>query len=138
MLRKVDLMSMGNSLEVRTPFLDHRLVNFSFSLNSDYKINKNMKKRIVQDAARSLLPEEIYNRPKQGFEVPLLPWFKNELHELIHHDLLSDSFIKEQNLFNPSYVSGLKEKLNSSSPGDVQGNIWALIVFNSWWKRYIG
>ncbi|MEQ8909217.1 MAG: asparagine synthase (glutamine-hydrolyzing) [Vicingaceae bacterium] len=137
MLRKVDLMSMGNSLEVRTPFLDHRLVNFAFSLSSSYKINSKMKKRLVQDAARKYLPEELYNRPKQGFEVPLLKWFNTDLHELIHKDLLSDEFIKEQNLFNPNYVNQLKTKLASSSPGDVQANIWALVVFNQWWKRYI-
>lgn len=137
MLRKVDLMSMRNGLEARTPFLDHRLVNFSFSLSSSYKINEKMKKRIVQDAARPFLPEELYNRPKQGFEVPLLKWFQSDLHDLIHKELLSEEFIKEQNLFNPNSVSELRNKLYSSSPGDVQANIWALLVFNSWWKRYI-
>jgi asparagine synthase (glutamine-hydrolysing) len=137
MLRKVDFYSMANSLEVRTPFLDHRLVNFAFQLEASFKINEKMKKRLVQDAARKLLPEELYNRPKQGFEVPLLPWFQNELSGMIHEDLLSDAFIKEQNLFNPQYVKQLKEQLNSNSPGDVQANIWALIVFNHWWKRYI-
>tara|TARA_B100001109_G_scaffold255735_1_gene260428 strand:+ start:877 stop:2772 length:1896 start_codon:yes stop_codon:yes gene_type:complete len=138
MLRKVDQFSMSNSLEVRTPFLDHRLVNFAFSLHSSYKINEKMKKRIIQDAAKELLPMELYNRPKKGFEVPLLPWFQNELKDLIHNDLLSDSFIKEQNLFNPKYVKQLREKLDSNNPGDSQANIWALLVFNKWWKRYIG
>lgn len=138
MLRKVDLMSMANGLEVRTPFLDHELVNFCFSLHSDFKINKAMKKRVVQDAARSLLPEKLYNRPKKGFEVPLTAWMKNELNDLIVNDLLSDAFIKEQNLFNVSYVSELKNQLKTSNPADSQSNIWALLVFNSWWKKYIG
>lgn len=137
MLRKVDLMSMANSLEVRTPFLDHEMVNFAFSLNSSFKINKSMKKRIVQDASRSLLPEEIYNRPKQGFEVPLLNWFKTDLFDLIHNDLLSEKFIKEQNLFNPTAVKELLAKLSSSNPSDSQGTVWAMIVFNNWWKKYI-
>ena len=137
MLRKVDSMSMANGLEVRTPFLDHNLVNFSFSLSSKHKINDKMKKRIVQDAARPLLPEMLYNRPKKGFEVPLNAWMKNELNDLIVNDLLSDSFIKEQNLFNPSYVRELLIQLKSSNSSDSQSNIWAIIVFNSWWKRYI-
>lgn len=137
MLRKVDLMSMANSLEVRTPFLDHKLVNFAFSLPSKYKIDATMGKRIVQDAGRHLLPEELYNRPKKGFEVPLLDWFNNELKSLIHDDLLSDSFIKSQNLFNLSSVQNLKRQLQSTNPQDAQGNVWALIVFNTWWKRYI-
>jgi asparagine synthase (glutamine-hydrolysing) len=137
MLRKTDLMSMAHGLEVRTPFLDHHLVNFAFSLSADFKINAEMKKRIVQDAARKLLPASLYNRPKQGFEVPLLDWFNNELHDLIHSDLLSDAFIREQNLFNPFYVDSLKNQLKSANPSDSQGNIWGLLVFNSWWKRYI-
>lgn len=135
MLRKVDLMSMANSLEVRTPFLDHEMVNFAFSLDSSYKINKHMKKRIVQDAARDLLPEELYNRPKQGFEVPLLNWFKTDLKDLIHNDLLSEKFIKDQNLFNSNAVNQLLSQLESNNPKDAQANIWALLVFNSWWKK---
>ena len=137
MLRKVDLMSMSNGLEVRVPFLDHKLVDFAFSLPANYKINASMKKRIVQDAAKKLLPSELYNRPKQGFEVPLHSWFKNELSDLIHKQYLSDKFIKEQNLFNPSHVMELRNQLNSSNPLDSQGNIWAILVFNFWWKRYI-
>ena len=138
MLKKVDLYSMANSLEVRTPFLDHRLVNFAFGLRANYKIQEGMKKRILQDAARPYLPESLYNRPKQGFEVPLLPWFRGELSDLIHQDLLSASFIKEQNLFNPQYISQLLNQLKSNSPGDAPANVWALLVFNKWWKRYIG
>ena len=137
MLRKVDLMSMANSLEVRTPFLDHNIVNFAFSIQSSFKINDKMGKRIVQDASRHLLPEELYNRPKKGFEVPLLDWFNSDLKSLIHDDLLSDSFIKTQNLFNLSSVQTLKRQLSSTNPNDAQGNVWALMVFNSWWKRYI-
>lgn len=137
MLRKVDLMSMANGLEVRTPFLDHELVNFAFQLDANFKINSEMKKRIVQDAARPLLPIELYNRPKKGFEVPLQMWMRNELSDLIENDLLSDTFIKAQNLFNVEYVRKLKHKLNSNNPDDSQANIWALLVFNSWWKRYL-
>jgi len=138
MLRKVDLMSMANSLEVRTPFLDHRLVDFAFTLPSQYKIDSKMTKRIVQDASKNILPAELYNRPKKGFEVPLLNWFNRELKSLIFDDLLSESFIKNQNLFNLSYVNNLKDQLTSINPKEAQGNIWALLVFNSWWKRYIG
>lgn len=137
MLRKVDSMSMANSLEVRTPFLDHKVVNFAFSLPRAFKINGNMKKKILQDAFREDLPEEIYNRPKHGFEVPLLNWFKNELNSLINDDLLNDGFIEEQGIFNVSAVQELKNKLYSKNPEDAQATIWALIVFNSWWKKYI-
>lgn len=138
MLRKVDLMSMSCGLEVRTPFLDHKVVDFAFKIPSSYKISEFSTKRILRDAARDFLPEELYNKPKQGFEVPLWSWLNNELKELVFDDLLSTDFLQEQNLFNISYVNHLKQKLQSKNPADVQANVWALVVFNHWWKRYIG
>ncbi|MDP4268027.1 MAG: asparagine synthase C-terminal domain-containing protein, partial [Bacteroidota bacterium] len=135
MLVKVDMMSMANSLEVRTPFLDYEVVNFAFSLPSDYKINSNMRKRILQDAFRNMLPEELYNRPKHGFEVPLLKWMKNELRSMIESDLLEDNYIKEQNIFNPVVINELKTRLFSTNPGDITAQIWTLIVFQYWWKK---
>jgi asparagine synthase (glutamine-hydrolysing) len=137
MLRKVDSMSMANSLEVRTPFLDHRLVNFAFSLPIAFKINADMKKKILQDTFRSELPEEIYKRPKHGFEVPLLGWFQNELRTTIEKDLLADDFIEEQGIFNVAATRELKQQLFSNNPEDVQATIWAIIVFNTWWKKYL-
>lgn len=137
MLRKVDSMSMANSLEVRTPFLDHKVVNFAFNLPRAFKINADMKKKILQDTFQNDLPSEVYNRPKQGFEVPLLSWFRNELKDKIDNDLLSDELIEEQGIFNPSAIQALKTQLYSNNPEDVHATIWALIVFNSWWKKYI-
>ncbi|MEY4875725.1 MAG: hypothetical protein RL708_874 [Bacteroidota bacterium] len=136
MLVKVDMMSMANSLEIRSPFLDYTVVDFAFSLPASFKINGQIKKRIVQDAFRHLLPVELYNRPKHGFEVPLLKWFRNELKSLIEDDLLNDKFITEQNIFNLKFIQQLKQQLNSNNPGDAAANIWALIVFQWWWKKY--
>jgi asparagine synthase (glutamine-hydrolysing) len=137
MLTKVDLMSMANSLEVRTPFLDYELVNFIFSLPDDFKINSSLRKRIAQDAFKDMLPSKLYNRPKKGFEVPLLKWFRKEMKSLITEDLLSKSFIEEQNIFNYTEVAKLKKQLFSSNPGDVHARIWGLVVFQWWWKKYI-
>jgi asparagine synthase (glutamine-hydrolysing) len=136
MLVKVDLMSMANSLEVRSPFLDHEVVEFAFSLPSEYKITKGIQKRIVQDTFRRYLPTELYNRPKHGFEIPLLDWFRKELRSLITGDLLLDKFIEEQGIFNVDMVRHLKSKLFSTNPGDAHATIWALIVFQRWWKNY--
>ena len=135
MLTKVDLMSMANGLEVRVPFLDYELVNFVFSLPSSYKINAQMRKRMVQDAYRDFLPAELYNRPKKGFEVPLLKWFHHEMKSLINDDLLSEQLIKEQGIFNWEEISKLRRQLFSSNPGDVHARIWGLIVFQWWWKK---
>ncbi len=136
MLPKVDLMSMANSLEVRSPFLDYELVNYVFSLPVNYKVQGNVRKKIVQDTFRGVLPAEIYHRPKHGFEVPLLKWLRNELFPLINNDLLNDDFIAEQNIFKVSETKKLKTRLQSNNPGDVHAQIWGLIVFQYWWKKY--
>lgn len=136
MLTKVDSMSMANSLEVRTPFLDYEVVNFAFSLPLSSKIDSNGRKKIVRDAFRNILPPELYTRNKQGFEVPLLKWFRNELKSLITDDLLSEKLIREQNIFRYEAIDQLKKKLFSNSPGESVDQVWALIVFQYWWKKY--
>lgn len=136
MLTKVDLMSMANSLEVRVPLLDHNVVQFANTLPVKYKIDKKMKKKILQDAYRDVLPVELYNRPKKGFEVPLLQWMRKELKDLILNDLLDDTFIKDQGIFNPDYIKKLKAQLFSSNPGDIHAQIWALMIFQNWYKTY--
>lgn len=135
MLTKVDLMSMANSLEVRTPFLDFELVNFIFSLPSEFKINSSIRKRILQDAFHDLLPAELYNRPKKGFEVPMLKWLRREMKSLITDDLLSEKFVQAQGIFNYAEIKQLKQQLFSSNPGDVHARIWGLVVFQWWWRK---
>lgn len=135
MLVKVDRMSMENSLEVRTPFLDHTFMTFVNSLPPEYKINNSMKKRILQDAFRNDLPDELYNRPKKGFEVPLQQWCTTIFPDL-QESLLSPQFIEQQGIFNNETVEQLQKQATSSTPGDAPAQIWALIVFQSWWKRY--
>ncbi|GJM27915.1 MAG: asparagine synthetase B [Cyclobacteriaceae bacterium] len=137
MLTKVDWMSMAHGLEVRVPFLDHELVNFVTGLPVEFKINQGKRKRILRDTFKDLLPGEIYQRPKSGFEVPLLGWMRTELSGLIENELLHQSFIKEQGIFDPNYIGGLKKRLHSKNPGDIPARIWGLLVFQRWWKRYM-
>nr|PZN50627.1 MAG: hypothetical protein DIU61_14775 [Bacteroidota bacterium] len=137
MVTKVDLMSMANSLEVRVPFLDVDVVNFLFTLPAEWKITGKMRKRLLQDAFRDMLPPQLYNRPKKGFEVPLLQWFRREMKSVIQDDLLNDNLIQEQGIFNPEAIKGLKKRLFSANPGDVHARIWGLLVFQHWWKKYL-
>lgn len=137
MLFKVDSMSMANGLEVRTPFLDHELVEFAFTLPSAFKINSNLRKKILQETFREELPELLFNRPKKGFEVPLLDWFKTELKSTIENDLLAEDFIEDQGIFNPEAVKKLKQTLFSSNPKDSVATTWDFIVFQRWYKNYI-
>jgi asparagine synthase (glutamine-hydrolysing) len=123
MLVKVDLMSMANSLEVRSPFLDYEVVDYAASLPPEYKISGLGRKRIVQDAFREILPAELYNRPKQGFEVPLLQWFRRDL--------------RRQGLFQYEAIIELRKQLDSGNPGDATARIWALLVFQNWYRQWI-
>jgi len=136
MLTKVDLMSMANSLEVRSPFLDHTIFDFAFTLPASYKVDGNMKKKILQDTFRNILPEELYNRPKKGFEVPLLKWLRGDMKPMIQEYLLDEVFIKKQGLFNFEEIKSIYNTLQSSNPGESHARIWGLLVFQHWYKRY--
>ena len=136
MLTKVDLMSMVNSLEVRVPFLDHTVVDYVSCLPSSYKIDSQLRKKILRETFADFFPPELLNRRKHGFEVPLLKWFNNELYDLIENDLLSEKFVEGQGLFNYGEIANLKNKLRSNNVGDAAAKVWALIVFQWWWKKY--
>lgn len=135
MLVKVDRMSMSQSLEVRVPFLDHKIVDFAFSLPSNYKIDSKSRKKIVRDTFKDLLPAELLSKRKQGFEVPMLKWFKTDLRSMITNELLEDKFIDEQGIFNLQEIKKLKAQLFSNNPNDAVEKVWALIVFQYWYLR---
>ncbi len=137
MLQKVDLMSMSNNLEVRVPFLDHNVVEFAFSLSPDQKINEQMRKRILQDAFREILPTELYNRPKKGFEAPLLDWLKKGLKSQLDELVFNEEYIREQGIFNVATLMKLKAKLFSYNPEDAHSKVWALFVFQRWYKNFM-
>src|SRR5688572_4563989 len=136
MLVKVDLMSMANSVEVRSPFLDHEVVEFAFGIPSEYKIDGKRRKKIVKDAFKELLPPEIFNRGKKGFEIPMLNWFRNELHSYIFEDLLKEEFVKSQGIFNYDFINRMKKQLKSSASSNIVEQLWVLIVFQHWYKKY--
>ena len=132
MLKKVDSMSMLNSLEVRTPFLDHQLVEYVFSLPSAFKINSNGSKLLLKEAFRKELPPEIFARKKHGFEVPLVKWFKGPLQTNLINLLLDRERIEEQGIFQFDAISSLfKQNLSQN-----QDTIWALLQFQLWYYRH--
>ncbi|MDW3208252.1 MAG: asparagine synthase (glutamine-hydrolyzing) [Reichenbachiella sp.] len=137
MLKKVDLMSMANSLEVRVPFLDHELVEFVFSLPESMKINSSIRKRILQDAYRDILPSELYNRPKKGFEIPLLDWLKSSLKNELTTHLFDRDLIESQGLFSWDEVMALQKQLFSRNPEDSHARVWGLYVFQKWFTKYL-
>lgn len=136
MLVKVDRMSMANSIEVREPFLDYRLVNYVNKLPASFKIDSKRRKKVLIDAFANKLPSEIINRSKKGFEVPLYSWFNNQLKSLIIEDYLSKSFIEQQGIFNYTEVKKLLDKLFSKNPGDTVARVYGLMVFQHWYRNY--
>ena len=137
MLVKVDMMSMTHGLEVRSPFLDYHVAEFAFTLPESSKINVNLSKRILKDTFNKDLPSSIRTKKKKGFEVPLLKWLQTDLREMITKDLLSDEFIENQKIFDVDEVKKLRMKLISNNPEEVHAQIWGLVVFQYWWKKYI-
>ncbi|MEM1136723.1 MAG: asparagine synthase (glutamine-hydrolyzing) [Bacteroidota bacterium] len=135
MLHKVDSMSMLNSLEVRVPFLDHRLVDFAFQLPSSFKIKGNMKKRILQDTVRPLLPAALYRRPKKGFDVPLARGYKNELKNWINTTCLDQGFVSAQKIFRSEYTEEMKTTIANTMNFD-QNKVWGILAFQHWWKKW--
>lgn len=137
MLVKADLMSMANSLEVRVPFLDYRVVEFAFSLPANYKIQGTQRKRILQDTFRDLLPSELYNRPKQGFEVPLRDWFLGPYRTTIEKNILNKNIIESQGIFQYPAIMRLWNNILLGKNTKEDCTLWAFIVFQHWYHRYI-
>jgi asparagine synthase (glutamine-hydrolysing) len=138
MLVKTDRSSMAHSLEVRVPFLDHRLVDFVFSLPSRYKIQFGRGKILLRKIGESRLPPEILSRPKRGFEVPLATWMKGKPGEMFREEISDEGFLKNQALFPAEGLKYLHEKIQSYQPGDAPSSAWAFLVFQAWFKKNIG
>ncbi len=137
MLKKVDLMSMGNSLEVRTPFLDHNLVEYVFSLPTNYKIDSKNKKKILKDTFKAELPENLFDRKKHGFEVPLEKWFQNELKTYLKEKIFNNNPLVKQGYLNQDELSKMEQKLFSGNSGETVLHTWALIVLENWFRKYM-
>lgn len=136
MLVKADRMSMQHGLEIRNPFLDYRVVEFAMNLSEHKKISDKGQKLILKESFKDLLPKEIFDRKKKGFELPLWKWLKTELKNDIESNWLNEKRIKEEAIFNYDIVKKLKQKLYSDNPGDAPAKIWALIVFQNWHTNF--
>jgi len=134
MLTKVDWMSMKNSLEVRVPFLDHRLVELAFQMPGFLKLKNGKTKYILKETFKDLLPPSIYRRPKAGFEVPISRWLKNELKFLLDQ-YLAENKIQKQGIFDPLIIKQLVGQ-HLSGKTDTSWMLWNLIVFQSWYENY--
>jgi asparagine synthase (glutamine-hydrolysing) len=134
-LVKVDRMSMAHSLEVRAPFLDHRVVQFAAQLPSAWKISGGSQKIILRNAFGRLLPEKVLNRPKQGFTVPLDSWFRGELRELTELRLLGEASLAQY--LSLGTVARIWDE-HQKGRADHGTLLWSLLMLALWHHEYGG
>ena len=134
MLTKVDRMSMANSLETRAPFLYPDIVEFSTRIPSEYKIKNKKTKFILKETFSDILPEKIMKASKRGFGVPIGKWFRGNLkNEFLK--VTNQKFIEDQNLFNYEYIQKIFNE-HQNKKEDKGRELWALFVFQNWYKKY--
>jgi asparagine synthase (glutamine-hydrolysing) len=132
-LTKVDRAAMAYGLEVRPPMLDNEMIDWAFSLSSQYKVRGRSGKYLLKRAARGHLPDEIIDRPKKGFGIPLASWMRGPLRERLGQAFGSspvwDSNLLERSAFQTWNREHQERQKDRSKP------LWALLVLDHWMKK---
>lgn len=135
-LAKVDRAAMANSLETRTPFLDRDVVELSAQVPLPFKLQKGRGKAVLHECLARYVPRDLFERPKQGFSVPLDAWLRGPLREWAG-DLLSHDRIKREGYLNDAVVAQAWQS-HQSGKQDNGHQLWSLIVFQSWLSQQAG
>ena len=135
LLVKVDIASMAVSLEARSPFLDHRVIEFAASLPEKFKLRGLTTKYLLKRVLKQLLPQENLQRKKMGFGVPIGHWFRGELQPFLRETILSEKAMK-RGFFKPAAVRQLVE-LHTSQQRDHSHQLWTLLMLELWFQRFI-
>ncbi len=133
-LTKVDRMSMAHSLEARVPLLDHKLVEFAATIPPEFRLRKGETKSIFKRAMRGILPDEIIDRRKQGFAVPLGSWFRGRLGGFARELLLPTGGARQE-IFDRDYVAQLLDMHERGR--DLNLQLWTLMSFELWCRRFL-
>ncbi|MCK5843895.1 MAG: asparagine synthase (glutamine-hydrolyzing) [Victivallales bacterium] len=129
-LTKVDIASMAVSLEVRSPFMDHKVVEFAASLPIRYKIKGTTKKRILRDTFKDFIPEAIRGREKMGFGVPIAAWLRGDWGGIAKERLL-DGAVAASGYFKRDIMERMLKE-HSENVADHSYRLWALLVLDIW------
>jgi asparagine synthase (glutamine-hydrolysing) len=135
LLVKVDIASMAVSLEARSPFLDHHVLEFAASLPADMKLHRFTTKYLLKKALRSKVPAENLDRKKMGFGVPVGLWLRRDLRDLMHEALLPER-VRSRGLFRPAAVARLLDD-HLAKRHDHTNQLWTLVMLELWFERFI-
>ena len=135
LLVKVDIASMAHSLEARSPFLDHKVMEFAASLPSNLKLRGIETKYLLKRTLSEFLPKDILRRKKMGFGVPLDIWFRNDLKEMAY-DILLDKKCTERGYFRKASIKKLLDE-HVSERYDHCYRIWALLFLELWHRMFL-
>lgn len=131
---KVDRASMAYSVEVRSPFLDYRIIEFARNLPVSYRYMPGRKKRILRDILKEYIPEEVFDQPKRGFAVPIGKWIREELREEFESNLLDDFLNQVPNLNVTKFKNMFKMHLEGK--GDYSSYVWRVYVLSKWYQEF--
>ena len=135
LLVKVDIASMANSLEARSPFLDHKVIEFAASLPENLKMRRFQTKFLLKKAAARLVPRSVIYRQKMGFGVPIGRWFRGEMKYFVHSVLLSER-AKNRGILDPTVVARWIDE-HETATADHTYHIWGLLMLELWFQRFI-
>lgn len=134
-LTKVDRMTMAVSLEARAPLLDHKLMEYVASIPAHMKMRGLETKHIFKRAVRDLVPEEILDRPKQGFGIPLDRWINEQLRQRTR-ETLTQRRTRERGILNSAYVDKLLGE-HERGRRDHSGALWTLLMLELWFRTFV-
>ncbi len=135
LLLRGDKLTMAHSLEARVPLLDHKLVEFAARLPASMKLRGSQRKYLLKQVARRLLPDEIIDRKKQGFPIPIERWLRKEARPMMQ-DLLSTETLKRRGIFNVPFVERLvREHVDGYS--DHSTKLWGLMSVEMWTRKFV-
>jgi asparagine synthase (glutamine-hydrolysing) len=136
LLPKVDIATMASSLEARSPFLDHELMEFTASLPGSMKLRGSEKKVVLRDALRGWIPDEILDGPKRGFALPMVgEWFRGDLRNHIV-EVLTDPSAVSRGYFRESYLRSILDR-HIAAERDYSLELWALMMLEVWHQEFI-
>jgi asparagine synthase (glutamine-hydrolysing) len=135
LLVKVDIATMANSLEARSPLLDHKVIEFAASLPENIKLKGAENKSLLKKVGSRLVPREVLYRKKMGFGVPMTYWFRGQLKDFLRENLLSETFAKRGIVKSEVVTKLVNEHINSER--DHVWQLWTLLMLELWFQRFI-